>query len=185
MNFERFEDLPEHQRAAMSAGQRTYYKAVLNGPKTGHGYVTAHRQAEMLTGTHETRRRFSDYFPQESLVTLDSFIETHWRQEPTTGGNVESTLANRIKRHYPDLFPRLRDRLSAMFELPQFAAERIRFELLEEAFYSDLACAEQLARRLDGSERRKRLHSDYRLAFANIHDGLHGLVSDLAIDASP
>lgn len=179
MQFERYDDIPKHVLAAMSVPQRDYYRTVLNGPKVGHGYVTAHRQMEVRAGDTQTRRHLASYFFAEALATLESFVAVHYRAEPTTGAHSESTVANRVKKHYPELFVRLRDRLSAMFEMPELAHERARFEELEGEFYADLAGAERLARRLEVSDRTKRLHTDYHLAFGNIHDALRGLLLEL------
>lgn len=178
-NFERYDDIPKHVLAAMSVPQRDYYRTVLDGPKLGHGYITAHRQLEVIMGDTETRRHFASYFFTETQATFESFVKVHYRGEPTTGAYSESTIENRVKKHYPELFTRLRDRLSAMFEMPELARERARFEQLEGAFYADLAGAERLSRGLEGNERIKRLHVDYRLAFANIYDALRSLLLDL------
>ena len=180
MQFERYDDIPKHVLAAMSGPQRDYYRTVLDGPKLGHGYITAHRQMEVRMGDAQTRKHFASYFFAETLATFDSFVKVHYRGEPTIGAYSESTVAHRVKKHYPELFPRLRDRLSAMFEMPELAHERARFEQLEGDFYADLAGAERLARRLEGSERTKRLHADCRLAFGNIYDALSGLLLDLS-----
>ena len=179
MSFERFEDLPAHVRAAMSEAQRSYYRTVLDGPKLGHGYVTAHRQAEVITGDAETHRHFGGYFFDGAFATFESFAEVHHRREPTQGLHSDSTVANRLKRHYPDLMPRLRARLSAMFELPQLAPERARFDRIETAYYADLTSADQLARNLEGAQKQKSRHDNYRVAFFNIHDDLRDLLLDL------
>lgn len=178
-NFERYDDIPKHVLAAMTSPQRDYYRTVLDGPRLGHGYVTAHRQLEVIMGDAETRRCFAGYFFAETLATFERFTTAHYSSEPTTGAYSESTIENRVKKHYPELFLCLRDRLSAMFEMPELAAERARFEQLEGVFYADLAGAERLSRELEGNERIKRLHVDYRLAFANIYDALRSLLLDL------
>ena len=179
MKFDRFDDLPPHIVAAMSPAEKNYHRAVLDGSRVGFGYITSHRQLEARMSSAAGQRMIAEYFPDEALATFDRFSKRHWRNEPTRGRGSESTLSERIRIHYPKLFANLRTRLAALFEISYFAAERVRFELLEEAYFNDLACAETIARKLEGSERKLRLHNDYRLAFANIHNELRALLLEL------
>ena len=179
MSFESFEDLPAHVRASMSAAEKLRHQIILDGPKLGHPWITTHRRIEVLAGTPLTLQHIAGYFPHEALATLDRFAETHWRRGAEKGIGAESTMSNRTKVFYPDLFSNLRCRLTALLEIPQCSVLRDAFERLEGAFLFDLTAADRLARNLEGSQKKKRLHDDYRLAFANIYDDLRGLLLEL------
>lgn len=180
MSFERFEDIPPHVTAAMSAPERAYYEQVLNAPHHfGNGWITAHRTLEARMGDTETRWVIGCYFGDEAMKTLTGFVTRHWSSGPTTGRYSESTVSDRVRTHYPSLFSNLRCRVQPLFEIPALATYRARFEAIEAAFYEDLTAAETLARRLDQNTKVKRLHDDYRLAFANIREELRDLLADL------
>jgi hypothetical protein len=178
-NTMKFEDIPAHVRASMSAAEKLRNQIILDGPKLGHPWITTHRRIEVLAGTPATLKHIAGYFPHEALATLDRFAKTHWRRPAEKGSDAESTMNNRIKVFYPDLFSNLRCRLTALLEIPQCAVLRKAFETLEAAFLFDLTAADRLARNLEGAQKRNRRHDDYRLAFANIYDDLRDLLLEL------
>lgn len=152
---------------------------LLKKPMGGYRYVAEYRKAEVLAGGDEFIKLVAGYFPHESLRLLETFAQKHYEQPPGKGLLAESTIALRNRRYYPNLFVFLRARLTALFEVREFATYRMAFEKLESDYQQDLAAAIQQVRRLSGTKRAVRLHDQYALAFESIYEDLHGLLSEL------
>ncbi len=152
---------------------------LLKKPMGGYRYIAEYRKAEVLAGGDEFIKIVAGYFPHESLRLLETFAQRHCRQPPGKGLLADSTIGVRNRRYYPSLFVLLRARLTALFEVREFATHRMAFEKLEADYKQDLAAAVQQVRRLSGTKRSIRLHDLYKLAFGSIYEDLHGLLSEL------
>ena len=152
---------------------------LLKKPMGGYEYIAAHRKAEVLAGDDSFHIKVAGYFPHEALQLLDTFSRGHFERPPTKGIYAESTISTRNRRYYPNLFVFLRARLTALFEIREFATHRLAFEKLESDYRQDLAASIKQVRRLSGAKRSAQLHEQYKLAFESIYNELRELLIEL------
>jgi hypothetical protein len=152
---------------------------LLKKPMGGYEYIAAHRKAEVLDGEDSFLWKVAGYFPHEALQTLEWFTRTHFELPPEKGVYALSTVGLRNNRYYPNLFLFLRARLTALFEIREFAVHRMAFEKLEADYKQDLDATRKQVRRLTGAKRGDRIHAQFKLAFDSIYPDLHGLLVEL------
>jgi len=152
---------------------------LLKKPMGGYQYIAERRKAEVLTGDDDFFRLVAGYFPHEALQLLENFARKHYEQPPGKGMYSESTVSLRNRRYYPNLFVFLRARLTALFEVREFATHRMAFEKLEADYKQDLAAARIQVRRLSGTKRATFIHTLFNMAFESIYEDLHGLLAEL------
>lgn len=176
----KYNDLPAHIRAAHTAEQRAYYQSVYAEPRFGPEWITAHRRLEMELADTDRRHFFLGYWPSEALHILESFRREHFDAEPHP---TFSSVGDRLKRFYPNLFPMLDMRMGALGVaanshpalLPIWKA----YENLKASYFRKLAAAEELTNHLEGKQRRKQRHTYYLEAFAAIYPDLKSLIDSL------
>ena len=167
--------IPKRALLRMRFDERQRVADVLNDPQNPH-WTAEQRRVQVLAGDRAQHEFMSAYYLVEALKTLEAFAAQHYDAEPN---KFSSPVGDRLRWYYPKLFLRLRDRLEAMFVIPDFAPYKPRFEKLEKRYLAGLKSADDSARDLKGIKKRKQRHEGYRQAFGNIYLDLKALLVEL------
>lgn len=167
--------IPKRALLRMRLDERQRVAAILNDP--AHPQWTAEqRRVQVLAGDRAQHKFMSAYYLVEALRTLEAFAAQHYEAAPSKYG---SPVGDRLRRFYPNLCYRLRDRLDPMFEIEEFAPYKPRFEKLEKKYLAGLRSADDLARDFEGAKKRNQRHEGYLQAFGNIYPQLKALLTEL------
>lgn len=189
MNQHKRKSVPHHVRSAWTPEQQRFIEHAYHRHPHGLGpeYVTASRSVETALANESRREFFLSYWPEEALASLERFKRSHYDLPPDSGHYAETSISQRVRKHYPSLLTfYLRPRVAPLQYLAgsheHARSLYYRFAELDDAYHRKLHAADELIAGLDlgGAQRNKKLHELYRLAFESVYPALKALLKELA-----